>query len=321
MTATSTLVHLFTRRIRFIDPEGGSLEAETRALTLSTEDDRLTECTLELVLAPRAWQQVDAGELFHLQREVRGPNAETLAQDAETTLEVRLGFQVMPVLAEMATSVQEAAALISDLGKEGADHPLMRTESWYALRVTQAIPVPAEVGSGSLAQGYQTSWATGDLRDPKGPEQQTLFGVIFETLETDGWHLLRKKDEDVLVSTYQGDAGAWTCYFIAREVERQAIVYSQLDGEVPAEWREEVMRYITRANFGMAIGNFEIDLDDGTFRFRTSIDLDEGQPLSPAQLRLAVEANLYTMDRHFNAIVNVTEGTPARDALNALTAR
>ncbi len=39
-----------------------------------------------------------------------------------------------------------------------------------------------------------------------------------------------------------------------------------------------VAEFITRANFGIVIGNFEIDFSDGEIRYKTSIDVEGDRP-------------------------------------------
>lgn len=50
-----------------------------------------------------------------------------------------------------------------------------------------------------------------------------------------------------------------------------------------------VVEFITRANFGIIIGNFEIDLEDGFVRYKTSIDFQDDE-LSDALVRNVIFA-------------------------------
>ena len=65
--------------------------------------------------------------------------------------------------------------------------------------------------------------------------------------------------------------------------------------------------FITRANYGMIIGNFELDFSDGEVRYKTSIDV-EGAELVPAVIRQLVYANVLTMDRYLKGIMAVAFG-------------
>jgi hypothetical protein len=48
-----------------------------------------------------------------------------------------------------------------------------------------------------------------------------------------------------------------------------------------------VAEFLTRANSGMVIGNFELDFADGEIRYKTSIDV-EGDKLSYAIIKRLV---------------------------------
>ena len=57
----------------------------------------------------------------------------------------------------------------------------------------------------------------------------------------------------------------------------------------------------------MAIGNFEINLDTGEIRFKTSIDV-EGEYLTQALLLQVVAANVSTMDQYLISIQQIVAG-------------
>ena len=71
-----------------------------------------------------------------------------------------------------------------------------------------------------------------------------------------------------------------------------------------------------RANYGLHIGNFELDMGDGEVRFKTSIDT-ESTALSFELVRNVVYANVMQMDRYLPGLMAVLGGqaTPA-DAID-----
>lgn len=56
----------------------------------------------------------------------------------------------------------------------------------------------------------------------------------------------------------------------------------------------------------MVIGNFEMDLDDGEIRYKTSIDID-GDELTPDIIKRLVYANVTMMDEYLPGIIGVIE--------------
>ena len=73
--------------------------------------------------------------------------------------------------------------------------------------------------------------------------------------------------------------------------------------------------FITRANLGLVIGNFELDLEGGELSYKTSVDV-EGGTLAPTMIKNMVYINVLMMDRHIPGLNKVIYGdaSPA-DAL------
>ncbi|HEY9850963.1 MAG TPA: hypothetical protein V6D28_15955 [Leptolyngbyaceae cyanobacterium] len=65
--------------------------------------------------------------------------------------------------------------------------------------------------------------------------------------------------------------------------------------------------FITRANYGTIIGNFELDYADGEVRYKTSIDV-EGSNLTFPLIKQLVYTNVTMMDEYLPGIVSVIEG-------------
>ena len=132
------------------------------------------------------------------------------------------------------------------------------------------------------------------------------------------WVFEERPDENLIVFPISGNNGNWLGIANAIESDEQLVVHSRLPEPVPAERRTEVTLLLTRANFGRAIGNFELDLDDGELRFKTSVDL-EGSDIQPALIRQLMLANVVTMDLYVPAIAAVIGGAQAQEALRTIS--
>lgn len=128
-----------------------------------------------------------------------------------------------------------------------------------------------------------------------------LLSAIEEQLERRGWPHERLPGRDVVTFPFQGDDERWFVYAEAREDSGRAIFYSVVPFNVPRERRAAVAEFLTRANYGLQIGNFELDLDDGEVRFKTSIDV-KGAELTPALVDRAVVMNLHATNRYLAGI-------------------
>ena len=122
-----------------------------------------------------------------------------------------------------------------------------------------------------------------------------------EDLERDG--------EDDMISFRLEDEGGneWGCLALADEQSEQAIFYSVVLEPTPPEHRLEVMKFVTLANYGMQVGNFELDLEDGEVRFKTSIDVEKVD-LTEGLLNNMVELNILMMGLYFDGLIAVMRG-------------
>lgn len=115
------------------------------------------------------------------------------------------------------------------------------------------------------------------------------------------------KGQPVLQMGFQGKNGQWTCYARAREAEQQFVFYSICPVTVPKSKRRGLGEFIARANYGMIIGNFELDFAEGEVAYKTSIDV-EGSTLTFPQLKRLVDTNVAMMDQYLPGIKSVIQG-------------
>jgi len=140
-----------------------------------------------------------------------------------------------------------------------------------------------------------------------------ILEAIISFFTEDEWPFFQVEGEPALRTGFEGDSGQWVCYAQAREEQGQVSFYSVCPVSVPEERRLPMAEFLTRANYGLIIGNFELDLSDGEIRYKTSIDVEEDR-LSVALIRSLVYANVLTMDRYLPGIVSIICGemSPAR---------
>ncbi|MFW5691565.1 MAG: YbjN domain-containing protein, partial [Chloroflexota bacterium] len=137
------------------------------------------------------------------------------------------------------------------------------------------------------------------------------FGQIFNAMvgffEEDEWDFQWMEGLPVLSMPFVGNNGRWLCYAQAREKQEQFVFYSVAPVNVPEDRRSAVAEYVTRANYGMIIGNFEMDYEDGEVRYKTSIGI-EGAALTPSLARHLVYTNVVVMDRYLPGLLRVIYG-------------
>jgi len=133
-----------------------------------------------------------------------------------------------------------------------------------------------------------------------------LLDVAKQFFESDNWHYKDVPELGILTLNFKGDSGQWSCYVQARDENGLFAIYSISPLHAPEDKRLALSEYITRVNYNMAIGNFEMDMDDGEIRYKTSIDVT-GDELTPALVRRLVYANLLNMDKYYPGVVAIAE--------------
>lgn len=133
------------------------------------------------------------------------------------------------------------------------------------------------------------------------------FGTLGEFLESDGWHPRRLDGRTVYQMGFSGENGQTVCYAQVLEDLSQFLFYVVASTKVGEEFRPAVAELITRANYGLRIGNFEMDFSDGELRYKSSLDF-EGGALSPDLIRNAIYPAVQTMDRYLPGIMAVVYG-------------
>src|SRR5512133_1614883 len=101
-----------------------------------------------------------------------------------------------------------------------------------------------------------------------------LYENLLKFFES-GWFVAQNDEETFLRLLYEGkNGGMWVCYAQAVEKEHLLIFYSVLQNPVEEALRLPMAELLSRINYGLKIGNFEIDLADGEVRYKTSVMLE-----------------------------------------------
>lgn len=123
-------------------------------------------------------------------------------------------------------------------------------------------------------------------------------------LQVDGWF-----PDDIEGLT------AYTCRYVGTNAEfrvvchinvelQQIYVYVIFAEFVPEDRRAAVAELITRANYGLRIGNFEMDFRDGEIRYKASLDFEDVNLTHPLMKNLFYPA-VQTADRYHSSLVRV----------------
>ncbi len=136
---------------------------------------------------------------------------------------------------------------------------------------------------------------------------QDLMAQVVAFFEQDDWPFRLDEARSVLRTAFQSKQGQWQCSAHVLDERRFVVFYSTCPTNAPEERRGAVMEFVTRANYGMYIGDFELDLSDGEVRYKTSVAMADGV-LTFDMMRDLVYANISTMNRYMPGLLQVMFG-------------
>ena len=70
----------------------------------------------------------------------------------------------------------------------------------------------------------------------------------------------------------------------------------------------EVLRFTAQANYGLASGNFEVDVDDGEIRYKSYVDCDGLETLPKVLFEDGISACWAMMERYGNGFAALAMG-------------
>ncbi|MFM6002784.1 MAG: YbjN domain-containing protein, partial [Sphaerospermopsis kisseleviana] len=183
-------------------------------------------------------------------------------------------------------------------------------QDWTAANLS-SLSTKTQASVNKMIEEFNTFLTELDNINPEEITTSSTNSNIFEEMinffTADDWPFIKLSGQPALQISFQGKNGKWNCYARAREEQQQFVFYSICPVNAPEEKRLAVAEFITRANSGMMIGNFELDFNDGEISYKTSIDV-EGDRISSAFIKRLVYANVMMMDEYLPGILSVIYG-------------
>jgi hypothetical protein len=145
---------------------------------------------------------------------------------------------------------------------------------------------------------------------------KSAIEAFTEFFNKQGWSYNQASDRPVIHTGFTGDNGRWNCVAIVGPQDEHLLFLSLLPCKAASTRRAACAELLTRINFGLTHGCFEMDFEDGEIRYRTSASLASGEA-SPELVEHLVFSNLCTVDRFFGVIMKVIYADVApKSALN-----
>lgn len=144
----------------------------------------------------------------------------------------------------------------------------------------------------------------------------SLLHAVMDFFADDGWDVAENQG-GMLLTRVRGEHVAFHTVVIPDEERQRLTCYALAPGTVPPAHRLAVLDFATRANSGIAVGNFELDVRSGELRFKTGIDLHDVPP-DVNLIRNLVYRTVFALDGTWLGIEAIVERGASVDEALAL---
>ncbi len=135
-----------------------------------------------------------------------------------------------------------------------------------------------------------------------------LTSMARDILNENGYQMvLGEKDKEGLSTQVHLDSGVMGIALEADDDPREVTLYVYLPEVVPEKKRYVVMEYLTRVNFHLPMGHFEMDLDAGKLRFVTG-QIMEAAGLPTKVLLTLMRNALDRVETFFPGVLRIVHG-------------
>jgi len=134
-----------------------------------------------------------------------------------------------------------------------------------------------------------------------------IYDAVTSFLDEEGLVYQAFPEKGYVALHFNGKRVSWRCFAVANDDLEVFKLLVQVPERVPGDQRAPVADFLTRANFGLNVGAFEMDMSDGEVRFRVGVDLENTTECT-ALLRQCLAAGLTTSERYYPGLMAVLHG-------------
>lgn len=152
----------------------------------------------------------------------------------------------------------------------------------------------------------------------KHASSSAVLDVVTQFLRQDNWKFTVLEDKAAVRFSITGDSATFTCFGFADDDKQQFRFFVMSPANVPDAKRAAACELVTRANYGLNLGNLELDMNDGEVRYKSSISV-RGGSLTPDMVGTIIYTAISTFDRYYPALMAILyAGTAPSDAIGAV---
>lgn len=142
--------------------------------------------------------------------------------------------------------------------------------------------------------------------EPESPMPTPLFDAMMAALAETSWVTYQMAQPAAMVDL-RGEQALYSSRYFAAEGPRTIVCCTRCPVLIPKRTRRKAMEFITRANFGLLFGGFEMNLNDGAMYYRTSCNIADGV-LTMEMVGDLAWAGAFAFDRYLPRLLEVVYG-------------
>ena len=139
-------------------------------------------------------------------------------------------------------------------------------------------------------------------------EQEQIVDAIRDWLDEDDWHYEYNAEKHLIKMgiNLKSKIKSGRYFIDIKEDSYLVYLYTPINGD-PGNIGE-LVKYLTMANYGLYNGNFEVDVRDGEIRYKTFVNCDGLESLSPEVIKDSIYVCCVMMDRYGDGIAALALG-------------
>lgn len=135
-----------------------------------------------------------------------------------------------------------------------------------------------------------------------------MYEEIIKYLDRKNWKYQEVSDKSVVHFGISANNGNIDCVADVREDRNQFVFLSYCTVIAFKNKVDVINEFLARVNYGLLIGDFELNYDSGKIRFKTSMFFDEENTPTQNVIEKTIITNLYMMDLYLPGIMSVLYG-------------
>jgi hypothetical protein len=153
------------------------------------------------------------------------------------------------------------------------------------------------------------------------PSMSVAYEKLIQHLDEHEIKYLTSADHQSICADFRGEVGMYRIVATVDPVDGLFQVFGHSPVRVPKGARPAIAETLARANFGLKVGKFEMDFDEGDLRFQASQILIDDQ-LDDETIRRLIGTTMAMLNAYLPAVLSVVYGNelPA-DAIKCTESR